>query len=67
VKHLIWIHTRCDWCEAEGLRVLVPRAEDGSVAGKEFPSLCAKCFGDRQKREAFEARIARVEGTEPPA
>jgi hypothetical protein len=43
--NLVWIHTTCDHCGREGLRVLVPQNTDGSVAGREFPSLCSVCQG----------------------
>lgn len=51
-----WLHTLCDGCGLQGLRVLVPENSDGSVAGKSFPSLCASCHQSDPTRKKLEEK-----------
>lgn len=63
-KKLIWISTSCDGCGTGGLRVLVPENTDGSVGGREFPSLCRVCHETPAVHEKVVRKFLADEGVE---
>lgn len=61
---LLWISTTCDVCGAPGLRVLVPQNGDGSVGGREFPSLCATCHSSPSCQRDTARALLETEGAD---
>jgi hypothetical protein len=59
---LTWVQTTCDHCGGGGLLALVPQNEDGSIAGREFPSLCRVCHGIPGFRDKVVQRLLEEEG-----
>lgn len=56
------VRTTCDGCGKGGLIVFVPRNEDGSVAGREFPSLCSVCLDAKEIQDRVLRRFMEAEG-----